>query len=476
MFENIKAMWAKADRRTRMGMGAGAALILAMVIALGAWTLRSDYQVLFSDLDPGDAATIVAELDKLKVPYRLGADETTILVDASQVHATRLKLMGKGLNLRGGVGFEIFNNADFGMTEFAQKINYQRAVQGELARTIMAFDEVRFARVHVVMPESGLFKRAAHKPKASVSLAMKEGQALKPEQIVGIQRLVAASMPDMEPSAVTVLDHRGVALTRGGDGEDASVAGRFSIKNEIETYLTRKVVAVLDKVFGPGQAIVSVDVTLNHDSMKVTREDVIPLANQGSEALGAVMRRRTATPVSGAEPGRGQIATTDVEYQSGRRVEQIVSNPGTIKRVSVGVLLPRMLPSEKVQEIRQVLAMAVGLSAARGDEIAISAVDQFSAAAPGPATSNAPTPELEGKPSLRLSQDIENSATQKNVAIFAGLVVLVLIAMLSFALFRRQRRRSAQQLTPEARERVLTDIRSWLEHGGTPRTSPERAP
>lgn len=476
MFENLKQMWAKADGRSRLGMGTGAALILALVIGLAVWALRSDYQVLFSDLDPSDAATLVAELDKLKVPYRLGADETTILVDASQVHATRLKLMGKGLNLRGGVGFEIFNNTDFGMTEFAQKINYQRALQGELARTIMAFDEVRFARVHLVMPESSLFKRATQRPKASVTLAMKEAQALEPEQVLGIQRLVAASMPDMEPGAVTIVDQRGVALTRAGDGEDSGMAGRLGIKHEIETYLARKVVAVLDKAFGPGQAIVSVDVTLNHDSIKVTREDVLPMANQGAEALGVVMRRRSTTPAAAAEAGRGQMATTDIEYQSGRRVEQIVSNPGSIKRLSVGVLLPHTLPGEKLEQIRQVLAMAIGVSAARGDEIAISSVDQFGGTpAAIPSTEPAaPAAAAQAQPAPTPQPAIDTRLIHQYGGILAGLLLLILAATIATRQMRR--RRAAARLTPEARERLLTDIRGWLDNGSSSRTTLERAP
>ena len=188
--------------------------------------------MLFSGLEPQDAATIVAELDKLKVPYRLGADETTVLVEESQVHATRLKLMGKGVNLRGGVGFEIFNTTDFGVTEFAQKINYQRALQGELARTIMSLDAVKSARVHLVMPDSGLFRRTNQKPKASIALALRDGRSLQSEQVQGIQRLVAASVPQIDASAVTVLDQRGVTLSRNVDAESEEAAVGFGGKHE----------------------------------------------------------------------------------------------------------------------------------------------------------------------------------------------------------------------------------------------------
>src|SRR5262249_15138494 len=190
---------------------------------------------------PHDAAAIAAELERMKVPYAVSDDGTTILVDKANVHATRLKIMGKGVDLKGTVGFEIFNNTDFGMTEFAQKINYQRALQGELARTIGALAEVKSARVHLVLPESGLLRRSAAKPKASVTLAMRGAERLSPEQIQGIQRLVAASVAEMEPAAVTVLDQQGVALSRRSEPESESSGPRLDAKREYEAYLARKV-------------------------------------------------------------------------------------------------------------------------------------------------------------------------------------------------------------------------------------------
>ncbi|MCX7274072.1 MAG: flagellar basal-body MS-ring/collar protein FliF [Burkholderiales bacterium] len=232
MFENLREMWLQATRGARAGLVGGVLLILAIVAYFAMSVLRVDYQTLFADLDPQDAASMVAELDKLHVPYRLNAEGTAIQVDSAQVHALRLKLMGKSSAMRGGVGFEIFNNTDFGMTEFAQKINYQRALQGELTRTIQSLDEVKTARVHLVLPESGLFKKNGQKPKASITLAMKDGRSLPPEQVLGIQRLVAAAVPEIEPGAVTIADHQGVTLTRavGPDGDEAASWWRCSTR------------------------------------------------------------------------------------------------------------------------------------------------------------------------------------------------------------------------------------------------------
>ncbi|MFY7940151.1 MAG: flagellar M-ring protein FliF, partial [Burkholderiaceae bacterium] len=131
--------------------------------------------MLFSDLKPQDAGAMTAELERLKVPYQVADNGTAILVDKAVVHTTRIKLMGKELPLHGAVGLELFNNTDFGMTEFAQKINYQRAVQGELTRTILSLAEIRVVRVHLALPEQGLFKQATSKAKASISLTLRQG-------------------------------------------------------------------------------------------------------------------------------------------------------------------------------------------------------------------------------------------------------------------------------------------------------------
>src|SRR3569832_2176841 len=199
----IKEFWESLGSRARVGFIAGIAAIVCATAVAAAWLLHSDDQVLFADLKPQDTAAMVAELDRMKVPYRIAADGNTLLVDAKVVHATRLKLMGKDMPLHGAAGFEIFNNADFGMTEFAQKINYQRALQGEITRTILSLAEVRDARVHLALPEEGLFKRTDSKAKAAITLAMKLGESLRSEQVACIQRLVAAAVPSNAAQADT---------------------------------------------------------------------------------------------------------------------------------------------------------------------------------------------------------------------------------------------------------------------------------
>jgi flagellar M-ring protein FliF len=453
--------WKERSSAAKAGFALAALAVVALAVGAAVWILRDDYQPLFTDLQASDAAAITTELERQKLPYKLGDEGATVLVPADAVHATRLRVMGKGLDLKGTVGFEIFANSDFGMTEFAQRINYQRALQGELARTIMAFEEVKTARVHVVLPETGVFRKSAVRPKASVTLVMRNERRLLPEQIQGIQRLVAAAVPEMDPAAVTVLDQQGVALSRRADAA-AEGDGGLDAKKEVEGYLARKVVAVLDKALGPGQAIVSVDVTLGHDHVKVTREDVL------SAPGGAIVRRRETTqPASGfgaaLSPAGDTIksnaaaTTSEVEYQLGRKVEQVVSAPGGVRRISVGVLLPSHIETQQAESLRDVIAMAVGLNPVRGDGIALSWVSPREAK---PAVPSAPA---ELKPPVR-TRPME--AQRFDWWLAAAAAALALAAALLVLLAKRRRRPGgAATLSPKEREEMLSRLKEWTQRG-----------
>ncbi len=271
----LKAFWQGLGMVARVTLVAGVVLIVGVTLALAVWVLRTDYDVLFGSLSAQDASAMTAELDRMKVPYQLGDDGTTILVEKKDLHATRLKLMSKDIPLHGAVGFELFNNTDFGMTEFAQKVNYQRALQGEITRTIMSLAEVETVRVHLAFPEEGLFKRDQGKAKAAITLALKHGQTLRAEQVKGIQRLVSASVAGVNPQDVTIVDQNGIALTRATAVEGlAEVGPQLELKRDIEQHLASKAAQVLDRTFGVGRTLTSVDVTLDMNQVRTTTEDV----------------------------------------------------------------------------------------------------------------------------------------------------------------------------------------------------------
>ncbi len=295
----------------------GAVLLCAILIAVYWTTLRKPYGVLFTDLRTMDAATIVAELDKKKVPYKLQDQGTTILIPREQVDAMRLSVMSEDLPLKGMVGFELFNKSDMGLTEFAQKINYQRALQGELARTIMTMEAIDTARVHLSLPEATIFRADQRPPKASVSLVPRVGKQLAPGTVRGIQRLVAAAVPDLAVADVVVLDEQGDVVST--EPVQTAMVGADSVQGELEARVRQAVqnvvpadrftVVVLsghargadqqDRVNGDAPTVrqgVRVDVTLAGPVTPELEEQV----------------RRLAEQAIGADPAAGDLVTVGV--------------------------------------------------------------------------------------------------------------------------------------------------------------------
>lgn len=223
-------------------------LALALVVGLGIgvlllaiyWLNRPDYEVLFSDLRPADAATIIEELDRQSTPYRLAHGGTTILTPAALTDRTRISVMSTDLPLKGTVGFELFNKSDLGLTEFAQRINYQRALQGELARTIMTISGIEHARVHLTLPKPSIFRDDQEPTKASVTLLTRHDTLLAPGAIAGIRRLVAASVSGLAIEDVVVIDHTGTevgtAVTVGPTEPDTPPRSDILLLRSIEDY------------------------------------------------------------------------------------------------------------------------------------------------------------------------------------------------------------------------------------------------
>jgi flagellar M-ring protein FliF len=466
--------------RQRAGLAGGVVLIVALVAALGWWAFRAPYGVLFSDLAGQDAGAIVQELDKLKVPYQISADGQAILVPETSVHKTRMTLMGRQLPLHGAVGFELFNNAEFGASDFVQKVNYQRALQGELTRTIASIEQVQSARVHLALPDQGLFRKDASKAKASVTVVTKAGQALSAAQVAGIQRLVGASVPEVRAEDVTVLDQHGVTLSRAG-GDDATSAltagANLDSKLEIERHLSQKAAQVLDRMFGKGASLVTVDVQLSTQQTKVTTEEVLPAANQPKDQAptGVVVRERTVTrdaPQDGGKTSGATSTSQEMDYATGKRIEQIVSPSGNIARVNVAVVLKSAPADQDLIRVRDLVAASVGVQTSRGDVVAVysmaAAPDKSPAGVsgvPGPVATRPPDASAADAPTV-----------QPRVV---GLLCAILVAVLALALVALVWQRAVQRsrgthavvdrprLTAGERQSVLNSVQGWL-------TAPER--
>lgn len=482
----MRTFWQGLGTSARYGFVAGITVILLGTAALGVWLMRTDRDVLFGSLSAQDAAAMTAELDRMKVPYELASDGTTILVDRKTLHQTRLKLMSKDLPLHGAVGFELFNNTDFGMTEFAQKVNFQRALQGEITRTILSLSEVESARVHLAFPEDGLFKRDQGKAKAAITLALKQGQVLRPEQVRGIQRLVAAAVAGIGPQDVTIVDQSGIALTRAaqlaGDGSGGDVSPRLELKREIEQQLAHKASQVLDRAFGPGRALASVDVVLDMDQVRRTTEDVLAQPSQpGENVTGVVVRERETMkedvlPANNTREGTRGASNSqrEIEYQVGRRVEQVVSQPGSVRSLQVLAVVKMPLDAQQVERTRTLLAAAVGASLARGDVVVVQPIAGLTAPVPASA-STAPADETSA--STTMSFDDEGATSRTSAATAAAerprMVVLALGALLIALVFglvvwlvagrRAQAQRAGRPLSEAERQAALARVREWLD-------------
>ena len=319
-------IWSRASFSQRAGLAIGIVAIAAIGIALAMWSFDKQYRVLFSQLDDAEAAAIVERLKAEKTPYRLADNGRTVLVPAESIHEVRLALVAEGAPIGGGVGFEIFDDQGLGATEQSQRVSYQRALQGELARTIAALDDVRRARVHLVLPESTLFERDRQEPRAAVTLNIHSGTGLEREQIAGVQRLVAASVAGLDPAKVVVTDQRGITLSGALDigAGGAMTGGRLQMKRDTEQYVTRKVVELLDRAFGPGQAMVSVDVTLNFDEVTRTVQDLRPA---GVRRVGA--RRHCRVCRSVRVKRSATLRGRSIPVRRGRRRSTRVRGPST---------------------------------------------------------------------------------------------------------------------------------------------------
>lgn len=504
----LKAWLSGLSRAARMGLVIGVLAILATTGAAAWWLLRVDYQVLFVNLAPQDASIMMTELERMKVPHKLGADGTSILVDRSTLHETRIALMSRDLALHGAVGFELFNTSDFGMTEFAQKVNYQRALQGELTRTIAALSEIETVRVHLVLPEDSLFRRDDSRPKASITVTPKAGRALRAPQVAGIQRLVAAAVPGIALDDVTIIDQQGVALTRStareadGAGSGVDSQQQLELKRETEQYLSRKVATVLDRLFGAGEALASVDVVLNLDQIKSTSEEIIGAptvgATMGASARGVVVREREIVRDGAPLPERGTTATQvaapgsvqrELDYQVGRRVEQVVTSPGSIRRIQVVAAIRQPLDAAQAQRVQQVVAAAVGASLERGDTVVVQTLSELTAsnlnaaptsapAAPSTAsaTSNTP-PNTVATTSASLARRAFPPWEQEEIYIaLAAAFFLIVIVLLYVFLRVRHRAFDRGSVTPmdeTQRHVTLKRIETWL---AAPDAVPTRTP
>ncbi|MDP3739813.1 MAG: flagellar basal-body MS-ring/collar protein FliF [Hyphomonadaceae bacterium] len=477
---------ASLDQWNRLSLGQRVVLALALagiLVAAGTatwWVLRDDYEPLFTKLEPAEVAEITSKLDGEHVAYKLEDGGHSISVAAGEGYRVRAKLLEQGVTPKGGLGFELFDNADMGLTDFAQGVNYQRALQGELVRTLTALEGVESARLHLVLPERKLFGQDQEKPKAAVTLTLRDGARLAPERVDGIRRLIASSVSGLQAESVLVHDQTGAELHGAKtDGESEFSEGRLKVKNEVETYLEQKVQRALDAMVGSGRSLAKFDVSLNLNKTDTVRDEPVTLPGQTTGAIlrskaisSATAKRRpaAAAPQAGGDSANAEAAVdtapapswspkttqTETEYQVGRYSEHTKVSPGEIVRISGGVLVPSQLSDQDLAAVRTLVEGVVGIDPQRGDVIVVQRriVD---ASKPGVEVDE---PLLaDGKGASRQA----NSLLRERYWIVVS-ALLGLIAVLSAVWVAG--RRPAPALTEAEREQQLLRIRGWLEESG----------
>jgi len=389
-----------------------AVAILAVVVAgLVMWSRQPDYRVLFSNLSDRDGGAIVAALQQGNIPYKIAESGGAILVPSDAVHETRLRLASQGLPKNGSVGFELMDNQKFGISQFAEQVNYQRALEGELEKTIASISSVREARVHLAIPKPTVFVREKELPTASVMLNLYPGRALDEGQTLAIQHMVSSSVPDMPVKNVTIVDQDGNLLTQQSvsNGLDAS---QLKYVQQIERNTQGRIDAILAPLFGAGNAHSQVSADIDFSKLEQTAESYGPNANPQNTAIrsqqsseskdgggasvggvpGALSNQPPAAasaPIDAAASGADAKAApvnirkdTTTNYEVDRTVRHYEQPMGGIKRLSVavvvnyqkqvdakGIATMQPLSADKLAQVQQLVKDAMGYDEKRGDSV-----------------------------------------------------------------------------------------------------------
>lgn len=402
----LRELWGRLTITQRSVLIAVAVSLAIAFSLLVLWAGSPEYAVLFTRLNPDDASQVVEKLQADGTPYRLENGGRTVLVPADGVYETRLRLAGEGIPQGGVVGFEIFDKSGFGMTDFAQKVNYSRALEGELTRTIRRMEGVEGARVHLVLPERRLFEDEAEPASASVVLQIASGRRLTPKQVQGVVYLVASSVEGLQADRITVVDTQGNVLYQSQGDDAGTLAGnQLEFKRAFEADTERRVREMLEKVLGPGAAVVQVAAEFDFDRIEETSEAYDPDGTvvRSEERLSETTTGAAAPsgvpgvesnvgegnrPETSASNGTSTRETETVNYEISKVVKRIERTPGALDRITVAVavdgsyretgengekeFVPRS-PGE-LEQLRSLVEKGVGANPDRGDAVEVRSI------------------------------------------------------------------------------------------------------
>lgn len=408
LLEQLKSFTSKFTLTQLIALVATFVLVVGLVAGSAWWLNKGDYVLLFDDMDADSAGQVVTRLKSMKVPYQLDAGGRAIRVRSESVDELRIDLSSQGMPQSGRIGFEIFDRTAFGATEFLEKVNYRRALEGEIARTISTISEVSSARVHIAMGKDSLFGES-RPAKASVVLKLRGQRPLASSSIAGISNLVAASVEGLRPESVVIVDSFGRPLARPTeDDNDPMGAAQLERQQRLERDMSTRVIALLEPVVGADRVRVNVALKLNPQTSEETEErwdpNTVVRSRQLSTdqanlpgALGQAAGVRSNMPQQPNDPkpqtasaaGAGTSRTAETtNFEVSKTTRHVVRPPGEVARLSVAVILDDdqqqkkeqdgtaktvrvARPREELQKIHGLVAAAVGFDMMRGDQLTV---------------------------------------------------------------------------------------------------------
>ena len=403
--------------RSKLMLGAAAAMLMTLLVVAFLYGKQPDWKVLYTNLSDRDGGAVIASLTQMNVPHKFSEGGGAIMVPADKVHEARLKLATQGLPKGGVVGFELMENQKFGVTQFQERLNFQRGLEGELARSIMAMSAVENARVHLALPNQTAFLREQQKPSASVLLTLHGGRTLDRTQIAGIVHLVASSVPDLSPKTVSVVDQTGTLLSQTpGETSTGLDASQLQYVRQIEQGLAARVLAIVEPLVGRENVKAQITADVDFTQSESTAETYKP--NQG-EAQATIRSQQISegttgggnaaagvpgtltnqppgnatAPINGAAQGLNggnangnagaagkRDATTN--YEVDKTVKVTRNATGVVRRLSAAVVVNHAsttaangkvsiaaIPAAQMEQINALVREAIGFSKDRGDSV-----------------------------------------------------------------------------------------------------------
>ncbi len=457
------ARFAAAPARTKLALGGGVAALIAIMIAATAWTTQPDFKVLYTNLADKDGGAVITALSQMNIPYK-SEGGNTILVPADKVHDARFKLASQGLPKGGIVGLELLDNQKLGATQFQEQVNFQRGLEGELARSIQTISAVQAARVHLAIPKPSVFLREQQQPTASVLVNLYPGKALDAVQLAGITNLVASSVPELSTKHVSVIDQNGNLLSKNDEVNTNGLdPAQLDYVKKIEQQTVTRIATILEPIVGRDNYRVQVNADVDFSQSEQSSETFKPNNDPAQAALRSQQLTESATrdAAAGGVPGAltNQPAAAPTAPIGGRQSPQTAANgagtsdshkesivnyevdkttrvvraaTGTIKRLSAAVVVNHRqsrsaegevtstpLTAQEIDQINALVREAMGYSKDRGDTINVSNVP----------FSMSDEPPLADVP---LWKDPANVATAKELGKWAALFALAAVVVFGF--------------------------------------------